>query len=87
MKPYLKYWRKELTDVDESDIKFLTELPKQIGTYDHKPINLVYGPYGLYLKYNERNIGLLLGTVIKILKDPHGDHTEALVKAINYVKK
>jgi topoisomerase IA-like protein len=79
--------RKELTDINKDDIRFLTRLPKQVGIYERKPVNMVYGPFGLYIKYDGRNVGLLTGTIMKLIKDPDGDHMEDLVKSIKYVKK
>lgn len=85
LKSYMKQFRKELNNVDADDIRLLTSLPKTIGMIDDSPFNFVYGPYGFYGKYKERNIKLPFKVVKNILG---GTVTEEdLRKCIDYVPK
>lgn len=56
LKGYLGFVKKEYMDIDESDIKLLLEHPKVIGTYNNTGVALHFGPYGPYLRWNNKNI-------------------------------
>ena len=56
LKGYLPIAKKEYTDVDAEDIKFLLELPKKVGSVEGKDAMVVIGPYGPYLKWNNMNV-------------------------------
>ena len=49
VEPYLKWKGKNIDNLDEIDIKFISSLPKDV-TYLNKPYKLHIGRYGLYLK-------------------------------------
>jgi len=63
LKAYLKYKKKEYTDIDESDVKMLTSVPQTIGNVNGHPVVLTYGPYGFYAKWNNTNVKLLAKTI------------------------
>lgn len=69
LKPYLKYFRKETSDIDETDIRLLLSFPRDLLQIDGKPFAFVYGPYGFYGKYDGRNIRLQLRTIMGVLRD------------------
>ena len=56
LKGYLPMAKKEYTDVNEDDIKFLLDLPKKVGSVEGKDAMVVIGPYGPYLKWNDMNV-------------------------------
>lgn len=56
LKGYLQLMKKEYLDIDEEDIKFLKEMPKVIGKVEGKDVTLHFGPYGLYLRYDNMNV-------------------------------
>jgi DNA topoisomerase-1 len=55
LKPYLTLIKKNLEDITEEDIKFVLKFPVKIGKKDNIEAFLVIGPYGFYIKYNEKN--------------------------------
>lgn len=63
LKNYLKYVQKEYADVNEIDIKFLTKLPMKVGQVKGKDVIAVMGPYGLYLKYDNKNVKITAGMI------------------------
>lgn len=85
LKSYLMLVKKQYTDIEESDIVFLTSLPKKIATIDGKPAELAYGQFGLYLKYDGKNVGLPKKVVYAIIKGEDVS-VEDLRGAINYKK-
>jgi DNA topoisomerase-1 len=56
LKAYLQLVKKEYMDVTADDIKFLKQFPKVIDKIDGKDVNLLFGPYGLYMTYEKLNI-------------------------------
>jgi len=58
IKPYMKMFKKNMEDIDESDIQLLIHLPKKIAVIEGKECMFVYGPYGFYAKYDGANIKL-----------------------------
>jgi DNA topoisomerase I len=56
LKNYLKYTGKEYTDVDEHDITFLIKFPYKVGESNGKTVEAYMGPYGLYLKHDNKNL-------------------------------
>lgn len=56
LKGYLQMAKKEYSDIDENDIKFLLSIPLKLGKVDGKDAMLVSGPYGFYIKWNDRNV-------------------------------
>lgn len=56
LKGYLPMAKKEYTDVNEDDIKFLLDLPKKVGSVEGKDAMVVIGPYGPYIKWNNMNV-------------------------------
>lgn len=51
---YLKWKGKDITNLNDSDIRFISSLPKDV-TYLNKPYKLHIGRYGLYLKDDKQN--------------------------------
>jgi len=49
IEPYLKWKGKAIDKLDDTDINFISSLPKDV-TYLNKPYKLHIGRYGLYLK-------------------------------------
>jgi DNA topoisomerase I len=49
IEPYLKWKGKDITNLNDVDIAFISSLPKDV-TYLNKPYKLHIGRYGLYLK-------------------------------------
>ena len=85
LKPYLKYFRKELNDVKEDDIRYILKHPRKLCVVDGKEFVLVYGPYGFYGKYDGRNIRIPQWTIANILKDEYT--VEEIKKCIDYKKE
>jgi topoisomerase IA-like protein len=56
LKGYLQMVKKEYSDIAEEDVKFLLSIPLKLGTVDGKDAMLVSGPYGFYIKWNDRNV-------------------------------
>lgn len=56
LKGYLQLVKKEYLDVDENDIKVMLDMPKVMGKIDNKEVTLQFGPYGAYLRYDNKNI-------------------------------
>ena len=78
--PYLKATTKTIEDIDKKDIKLLLSLPKVIGQYKNKNVELLYARYGFYLKNDNKNasifkqyLNLVLNgsyeDIIKLIKD------------------
>lgn len=85
LKPFMKHYRKELTDVTQEDVEFILSLPKVLCNVDKKPFMFVYGPYGFYGKYDDRNIKIPLKLLNAILKD---DYTiDDIRRCIEYKKE
>ena len=85
LKPYLKMFRKELSDVSVEDVELLRSMPREIATVKRKPFILAYGPYGFYGQYDGANIRLPIKTVYSVLR---GDiNKDDLVSAIEYKEK
>lgn len=80
LKPYLKQFRKELTDLTEDDVRMLVNMPRKLCVIDKKDFLFAYGPYGFYGKYDDRNIKLAYKTINSILA---GDECDAvMIKSI-----
>ena len=71
---------KTIEDIDKKDIKLLLSLPKVIGQYKNKNVELLYARYGFYLKNDNKNasifkqyLNLVLNgsyeDIIKLIKD------------------
>jgi DNA topoisomerase-1 len=52
---YLKFTKQKLEDLQEKDILKLIEYPKKVGKHLSKDIILQLGPYGVYMKYDNKN--------------------------------
>lgn len=55
LKPYMALVKKNIEDIDENDVKAVLKFPKVIGKVDKLDVVLVIGPYGFYMKYNDKN--------------------------------
>ena len=86
LKPYLKMMKKEMSDIDEDDIRLLKSFPKSLGNIENKEFVFVYGPYGFYGKYNDQNIKLMPKTVWSILKG-EDDAMTCILANIDYHQK
>jgi DNA topoisomerase-1 len=78
LKGYLQLVKKGYTDIGEDDIRFLTSLPKELMKIKGESVNLNMGPFGLYLKYNGKNIPITAKFKYKILKQENYDNKEIL---------
>lgn len=58
LKSYLSLTKKEYTNINKEDIKFMMSLPKQLMNYKNDNVILAIGQYGLYLKYNNKNLSI-----------------------------
>ena len=52
---YLKYKQQKLEDLTESFILQIIEYPKTLGQHKGHDVILQLGPYGVYMKYNNKN--------------------------------
>jgi DNA topoisomerase-1 len=84
LKPYLKYVRKEYKEINEDDVKLLTELPMNIGKFKGKDAYMHYGQYGFYVKWGDRNVKLLDKTIKTWMNDGTVDRA-AIETSIDYV--
>ena len=65
LKGYLQMVKKEYSDIDEQDVKFLLTIPLKLGTVDGKDAMLVSGPFGFYIKWNDRNVKIPMFAIKK----------------------
>lgn len=86
MKPYLKYVRKELHDITEDEVSFITGLPRSVGVVDGKSVDLAYGPYSMYLKHNDKNYRMPMKIILSIVNGNMPSKNE-LVSVLTYEKK
>ncbi len=78
LKGYLQLIKKGYTEIGEEDIRFLTSLPKELMKINGNSVNLNMGPFGLYLKYNGKNIPITKKFTYKIIKGEEYDNKEIL---------
>jgi DNA topoisomerase-1 len=83
LKPYLTIVNKQYTDIQEDDIRFLMNLPLTIGKIDGDLVQLVYGPYGFYLKYRGMNVSMVKKTTKTMILQKSFD-LDAIKKMIDY---
>lgn len=86
LKNYLKYVNKEYTDVDEKDIKMLVKLPLTVAEVSGKPIELHLGAYGLYFKYNNKNVKITVRMIKNFLETGEFDPKD-IKASLEYAKK
>ena len=86
LKGYLKLVKKGYSDIGDSDVEFLTSLPKEVGKVDNKPVDLTLGPFGLYLKYDGRNVTVTRKFSSKIIRGEDVDMKE-VKSMIDYKSK
>lgn len=85
IKPYMKMFKKDMEDINESDIQLLTSLPKKIAVIAGKECTFVYGPYGFYAKYDGLNVKLPMKVQWNILNNQVS--MAELESAIEYADK
>lgn len=56
LKAYLGIVKKNIEELNENDVKFVLQFPKKIGRKENEDVILLIGPYGFYIKHNEKNI-------------------------------
>ncbi len=56
IKAYLGIVKKNIEDINENDVKYVIQFPKNIGKINGGNVFLVIGPFGFYLKHNDKNI-------------------------------
>lgn len=83
LKPYLMLTKKQYTEVTEDDIRFLTQIPRDIAKVNGKPVTLAYGQYGLYLKYDGKNVSIFKKLALALIKGQEVDVAD-LKSAIDY---
>jgi DNA topoisomerase I len=69
LKPYLKYFRKEYTDINEDDIRALKRMPINLGKINGVDAILTYGPFGYYVKYGSANVRLTHKVIQMFIKE------------------
>jgi len=52
---YMKMKKCKLEELRENDIVNIIEYPKSVGKHQGKDVMLHLGPYGIYMKYNNKN--------------------------------
>ncbi len=52
---YLEMTKKKLNELTKEDISILIQYPKIIGKHNKKDVSLHLGPYGIYMKYDNKN--------------------------------
>ena len=55
IKGYLQYKKKEKEDLDIDDCKIIMKYPLKICKYKNIDASINIGPYGYYLRYNNKN--------------------------------
>jgi len=75
VKGYLQYKKKELEELDFEDCKIIMKYPLKICIYKHKDVCVNIGPYGYYLRYNNKNY--------KIDQNPNKWTKEYILEKIN----
>ena len=75
VKGYLQYKSKEKEDLDFEDCKIIMKYPLKICIYKHKDVCVNIGPYGYYLRYNNKNY--------KIDQNPNKWTKEYILRKIN----
>lgn len=83
LKPYLTLVKKQYTDIDDNDIRFLLNMPRDLCEVDGVSVKLMYGPYGLYMKYADANVPLTKKAAYTIIKGEQLDKKD-IVKMIEY---
>lgn len=58
LKGYLEMTKKTLKDINEQDVNLIIKLPHTICKINNKNFDIHIGPYGLYGKYDNKNIKL-----------------------------
>ena len=74
LKNYLEMTKQNIDDLTEKDIKRVIQYPKIVGKHNKKDVILHIGPYGIYMKYNNKNYR------IDTLKDHSLDSLSSLLK-------
>jgi DNA topoisomerase-1 len=78
LKGYLLLLKKQYIDIDENDIEFLTTLPRELMKIKNVHVMLTIGPFGLYLKYDGKNVSITKKFAYKIIKKENFDNKEIL---------
>ena len=52
---YLTYKKQNVSDLTEDDLRVIQQYPKVVGTHKGNDIQLLLGPYGIYMKYKDKN--------------------------------
>jgi len=86
LKPYLALVKKQYTDINEDDISFLTKLPRDVGNVEGKPVSLMYGQYGLYVRHDGKNVAMTKKMAYAFLKNEDVELAD-IKSAIDYKKK
>ena len=86
LKGYLMLVRKQYTEINEEDIRFLVGLPRNLPDVKGHPVILTYGPYGLYFKYNGRNYSCPR-KLSKLIIEGQPYNEDDVAKALEYVHK
>ena len=77
--PYLKATSKSIEDINKKDIKLLLSLPKVIGQYKNKNVELLYARYGFYLKNDNKNASIFKQYINLVVNGSYED----IIKLIN----
>jgi hypothetical protein len=75
---YLLLLKRQYLVRDENDIEFLTTLPRELMKIKNVHVMLTIGPFGLYLKYDGKNVSITKKFAYKIIKKENFDNKEIL---------
>jgi DNA topoisomerase-1 len=85
LKSYLQLVKKEYLDIDAEDIRFLKSFPQIIQKIEGKDVKLLFGPYGLYLNYDNSNVKIPPKAIREYL-DTKTFTKEQIISFIQYAK-
>ena len=53
---YLKYKKIKVENLKKEDCMKIVKYPRKVGSFRKKPVMIHMGPYGYYMKYDNKNI-------------------------------
>lgn len=84
---YLKYMKKEYTDIDTNDISFLLRFPIMKKTSKGENVQFLMGPYGIYLKSSKGNHKIPLKMILEFIQSNGNLDPSTITKIVEYEKK
>jgi DNA topoisomerase-1 len=86
LKSYLQLVKKDYLDIDADDIRFLKSFPQIIHKIDNKDVQLLYGPFGLYLRYDQMNVKIPPKAIREFVETKEPFTKEQVKSFIQYAK-